>query len=201
MESDIGFKSFESIGFRDLKKGDQIAVKGVLQSLDPMLRWKFLEHIVGDKYYSHHGIYIGDFTVVDFGGKDKYSAKARKVDLQEFMFGACDKKLYRLNYCEGVCLPAEETVRRAVLAHGTQTWPIYDVISNNCETFATYMKTGMKASQQAARALANMVKYSLDVPLGHLVASGRSLGSGSSGSSGSSRGSRGSGTSDGSAQQ
>ena len=118
MESDINFDSIESILFEDLEKGDQIAVKGEMRRLHPIYR--LLEHIVGEHYW-HHGIYIGDYKVIDLGGNDKKSSKPRKIDLLEFMDGSCDKKLYRINYREGACLPVEETVRMAkdVVANGS----------------------------------------------------------------------------------
>ena len=36
-------------------------------------------------------------------------------------------------------------------------WPGYDLITNNCETFATYLKTGIKHSAQASAALFNLI--------------------------------------------
>jgi hypothetical protein len=92
--------------------------------------------------FSHHGIDIGDGTVVDLAGGEtgKPDAKVRRATLAEFEgTGTVQIRRYQRR------LPAEETVRRALSLVGR---PGYQLLLNNCEHFACWCATGEHASDQ-----------------------------------------------------
>ncbi len=102
--------------------------------------------------YLHHGIYVKEkMSVIEFHGENKEDARLIERDLTEFFSG--HKNLYRVVYEEGDCLLVEETMQWAniALAMGN-TWPLYDVVLNNCETFAFLLKTGKEVSLQVLNA-------------------------------------------------
>lgn len=102
---------------------------------------------------THHGIDCGDWTVIDFAGRDggKDTACIRRVSLAEFARGAPVKtRTY------GSCYSPEVVVARAASMIGRSG---YDLFSNNCEHFATWCVTGEHSSAQveAAWSTAGMV--------------------------------------------
>ena len=135
----------------DLKHGDQIAVMGNVANLSPLLRP--LMTLIRQTYY-HHGIYDAEnMAVYHFTGADKANAKPQKSDFTDFFAG--HTQLYRVEYEDNEeCLPVHEVMKRAEEAvNRSSTWPGYDLIKNNCESFATYLKTGKAYSKQAFEAL------------------------------------------------
>lgn len=99
--------------------------------------------------YYHHGIFISaEVGLIDFGGPNKREATVRSVDLLKFTdFGR--KRLVRITYPKGQCLPPEVVVDNAKqLLKNPQRWGAYDMIKNNCEHFATKCKTGISVSKQ-----------------------------------------------------
>ncbi|MCA9240366.1 MAG: lecithin retinol acyltransferase family protein [Planctomycetales bacterium] len=87
--------------------------------------------------YTHHGIDIGDGTVVGFS---KVDGKVTRVSLEEF----CEGRTARvLEYAE--CDPAPEVACRALDRVGEKG---YHLLENNCEHFATWCKTGRNESAQ-----------------------------------------------------
>jgi hypothetical protein len=90
----------------------------------------------------HHGIDLGDGTVIHFTGdrKDEKSAKIIRTTLQEFL---CGEALVIVNHKD--CLEPSEVVRRAIWRLGDQG---YGLIFNNCEHFANWCKIGERKSNQ-----------------------------------------------------
>ena len=133
-------------------------MKRKLSELDPSLRG--FELIFGE-HYCHHGICLGldeNLDVIDFGGEDEAKAKPRKLTYNEFVSGTADAKVYRISYETGSCLDVEETINLAEdLVKNPSKWEKYNPLKNNCESFATYLKTKKAVSQQALRALRKMV--------------------------------------------
>ncbi|KAH3736738.1 hypothetical protein DPMN_043311 [Dreissena polymorpha] len=125
---------------RLLKVGDHIATPGHSAKLQ----------------YFHHGIYLGlEKGVADFGGDNKSDAKPRVIDLLEFMNG----RLFRINYPFAKCLQPEESVSKAEeLVHNPSQWKRYHLLSNNCEHFATFCKTGRAASNQVTKRIRDALK-------------------------------------------
>lgn len=170
----------EKVSLRDVKTGDQIAVKGNIANLHPSL--VAVTAIVGETYL-HHGIYDKETsTVIEFHGDNKANAVPKKRDFTEFFAGHTE--LYRVVYEEGEeCFPVEETMKRAENAVKTQrSWAPYHLITNNCESFATYIKTGKQVSKQVLAALINLLEnmvFAATVVVGSFVAAAGSFQSGS----------------------
>ena len=98
--------------------------------------------------YSHHGIDMGDGTVIHFSGEPCHRRDARvcRVRLEEFLAGG------RLSIVrhhgverspEDVAAAAEDCLHRQD----------YSLLRNNCEHLATKCKTGRGQSRQVRRAL------------------------------------------------
>lgn len=92
--------------------------------------------------YTHHGIDIGDGTVIHFSGEpgDKRDAAIQRTTLDEFLGGGA-LKIRRY----GLRDDADTCVVRAESRLGGKS---YHLIANNCEHFAAWCCTGRKASQQ-----------------------------------------------------
>lgn len=104
--------------------------------------------------FSHHGIDIGDGTVVhwwsgDNGSKHplnkvtrKANAQIRRSSLEDFCDGQWSSICVR-GYQQ--CFEAEIVVQRALSRVGEKG---YHLLWNNCEHFATWCKTGCQHSEQ-----------------------------------------------------
>jgi len=95
--------------------------------------------------YRHHGIDMGDGTVIHFSGEPLHQVEAKvcRIPMDAFLQGG--RKVV-VRYAEGIeVLPVEETLQLAE-KHLDKTG--YNLFRNNCEHFATYCKTGKKYSLQ-----------------------------------------------------
>ena len=142
----------------NLYAGTQIAVARSTESLHSSLKffYPFLRNV---KYYYHHGVYLGHCKVIHFSGQDKAHAKPRKCDIFQFWQGAVDGKLYKVEYNNpNVVYSTEKTLALAneVLAN-PEKWPGFQIINNNCESFATWLKTGKKISAQVNQAAVRII--------------------------------------------
>lgn len=165
-----------------LENGDQIAVRGLVKDLSPWLV-PIMAHTDGtdgtDGTFLHHGIYLKEeMNVIEFHGEDKKSAKPKIRSLTKFVAGSVDAEVYRVQYKDSDCLPVDETIqlgREAVRKAGS--WQPYDLILNNCETFATYLKTGKKISMQVQKVMiANVEKLVPVVKKGSASSAASSIG-------------------------
>ena len=121
-----------------------------------MEKWKMIEPIKGDhirvktEQLYHHGIYIGDEQVIQFGGpfdmfKKPETIIVEKVSIEEFLNGGFlevkvfDRKESKLKKT------SEEIVEKALSMIGTGG---YDLLRNNCEHFVNYCIFGEKKSTQ-----------------------------------------------------
>ena len=161
----------EIVELRDLKHGDQIAVMGDIDEIHTALR-PFMTHAKG-KYF-HHGIYDKEtLEVIEFHGDNKASARPKRRPLLQF---TCARyPLYRVVHEK--CLPVETTMKMAnEEVDNKNSWPDYDLIENNCETFATYLKTGHKYSEQAVSACLNFLQtYNAELALAACLTGGASV--------------------------
>jgi len=107
------------------------------------------DHIrVNRSIYYHHGIDIGDGTVVHFCVDDKSNPGEARIDrtsLQEFLIDKDDYEV--LNY--QVCNDPDKVVDIALSFVSAKN---YSLFNNNCEHFARYCKTGDKKSEQIKNA-------------------------------------------------
>jgi hypothetical protein len=104
--------------------------------------------------YTHHGIDLGDGTVIEYGGKDTGRASVRRVWRKDFVSrGACSVR----QYPPGATLHPNETVRLAWARLREQK---YDLFNNNCEHLAYWCKTGQHWSPQA-NTLKDLFKFGI----------------------------------------
>lgn len=110
------------------------------------------DHIyVQRRGYAHHGIDLGDGTVIQYSGepgKSKIAASICAASMAVFLSGS---KLRVRQY--GVRSSADDTVNRAMSKLGETG---YNLIDNNCEHFATWCATGKSASQQVNGAVSGV---------------------------------------------
>jgi len=92
--------------------------------------------------YTHHGIDIGDGTVVTFS---KNQGAVCRVSFVEFSDG---RDVWARKYAQ--CDSAPVVVSRAIQCSGETG---YDLFANNCEHFATWCKTGRRESAQVRAGL------------------------------------------------
>lgn len=98
--------------------------------------------------YYHHGIDMGDGTVIHFSGEplNRKQARVCRISEESFLDGA-PKAVVNYSHPNKV-LSVEETLR---LAEEQLDSVGYNLLYNNCEHFATYCKTGKKRSRQVRR--------------------------------------------------
>ena len=153
---------FERIeNYSELQAGDQIATLGLVKDLDERMKplYELVHYVNNGVYYFHHGIYTGkNMEVVHFHGEDKSSAEPRKVDLKKFDKGI-GGILFRVKYTGDQTLAPNQTVKMAEeYVSYPKDWSKYDIFFNNCETFATYLKTGEPRSEQGKAAWKRTLK-------------------------------------------
>jgi hypothetical protein len=115
---------------------------------------KYGDHIYVSRkglFYSHHGIYAGNGTVIHFRGtvKEKKDPVVIKTDIEGFLKGG---KLKRRNYKKR--LLHAETLR---IARDHVSKKGYSLAFNNCEHFATYCATGKKRSVQVRNVVGGII--------------------------------------------
>ena len=118
---------------------------------------------IGPTPYWHHGIYLGDNSVIHFTGEnaEKSEASIKKTSLEIFCRGSEPEVV---EYARSK--PAKEVIKTAESLIGNKD---YNLIWNNCEHFARYCKTGEKESEQVKDATATAAG---------LVATGSGVGGG-----------------------
>ena len=119
--------------------------------------------------YWHHGIDLGDGTVIHTSGEPgraKFGAQVRRTTMDEFLRGGIALEVERHD-----ALSADEIVARAEGSLGTSA---YSLVWNNCEHFAHWCQTGRPASTQVTRAAWGAALLMALVRLGVSVASRRS---------------------------
>ncbi|CAB3992783.1 Hypothetical predicted protein [Paramuricea clavata] len=145
-----------------LSPATQIAVRGLYANINPSLA-SLYPLFSSEKYYYHHGVYLGNGKVAHIAGENKADAKPCICDLHQFWKGALDGKLYRVEFHSSVeILPVEKTLTKAqeVLADPSK-WPGYQLHNNNCETFATWLTTGIHRSAQVTQAVSFAVNNAI----------------------------------------
>ena len=105
--------------------------------------------------YSHHGIYAGERTVINFKGEDK-EKRDPTIILTEIESFLKNGKLKRRNYKRR--LPLDETLR---IAEDHLSKKGYSLAFNNCEHFASYCATGKKRSAQVRNVVSGIATITL----------------------------------------
>lgn len=94
-------------------------------------------------HYSHHGVDCGDGTVIHYVGE---RGEVRYIDRTSWeTFAAGDEVLVRIYKRR---LPVDQIVRNAESRIGERD---YNLVTNNCEHFATWAVTGSAGSSQVRR--------------------------------------------------
>jgi hypothetical protein len=93
--------------------------------------------------FQHHGIDLGDGTVIEYGGKGTGRMSVRRVHLREFLSRG---PAFVRPYPPGTALHPSQTVELAWARLREQR---YDLFNNNCEHLAYWCKTGRHWSPQA----------------------------------------------------
>jgi hypothetical protein len=118
--------------------------------------------------YYHHGIFVSDDRVIQFGGRisDKRHATVGSVTLVEFERGGVATPVTHGGHTWWGAprfdpLPLDEVVRRAEWLVANNPDGLYDLFGYNCEQAATFCATGAYESYQvrgwfAVRALIGM---------------------------------------------
>ena len=123
-------------------------------------------YLVGDHLkvsralYAHHGIYVGEGRVVQFGGRilDKPQARIQEVPFPEFQrrgkVSVVDHsrrmRMFGLIPVPPV-LPPEKIVARARCLASQNEAGVYNVLGRNCETIALWCVCGAVESFQRER--------------------------------------------------
>lgn len=99
----------------------------------------FIKYVWGE----HHGIDLGDGTVIEYGGKGEARMSVRRVLRRDFLARG---PAFVKQYAPGTALNPLETVQLAWARLREQR---YDLFNNNCEHLAYWCKTGHHHSPQA----------------------------------------------------
>lgn len=102
------------------------------------------------RFYTHHGIYLGNGRVIHVSGslREKIDPEVRETDLPGFLKGGPLKRREHKKR-----RPAAETTR---IAEQRLADKEYSMLWNNCEHFATYCATGKRKSSQVRRAVSGL---------------------------------------------
>jgi hypothetical protein len=137
--------------------------RGVVRADEPArqpVRFTAGDHLrvwrrVGRLGYYHHGIYLSDERVIQFGGsiRDKPHATVGAVSLAAFeRSGTARAVEHGGRTWWGVprfdALPSHETVRRAEWLAANNPVGLYDLFGYNCEQAANFCSTGSYESYQ-----------------------------------------------------
>ena len=137
----------------NLEPGTHITVERSLERLHPSL--KVLYPFVRDtENYYHHGVLLENSQVIHLTGETVEDAKPRIADISQFRQGGSKEKLYMAFYDHQTSVDdVEVTLRKAekVLKDPCK-FPKFDILHNNCESFATWLKTGKAHTAQGTYA-------------------------------------------------
>jgi hypothetical protein len=104
---------------------------------DQIYVWRELANL--DGIYQHHGIDIGDGSVIH------YRKPSEIIEQTSFDIFSKGNRVYSRQYPAGFSFIPEVAVKRAFSRLGENK---YNLLFNNCEHFATWCKTGINESQQ-----------------------------------------------------
>ena len=115
--------------------------------------------------FTHHGIDLGDGTVIEYGGKGTGHMSVRRVHRNHFLSRGPS---FVRNYAPETALHPGKTVRLAWARLREQR---YDLFNNNCEHLAYWCKTGHHFSPQA-NGLKHVLEFGAGIGLIVYLASG-----------------------------
>ena len=109
------------------------------------LKWIGVHRLKG--IYDHYGVYESDNVVYEYGtgtGEKGKKASVHRTTLEDFVRGS--EKCFVLVFPDSVkVFSSYETIQRARSRLGETE---YNLVTNNCEHFAIWCKTGISESHQ-----------------------------------------------------
>lgn len=114
---------------------------------------------VGHVIYSHYGIYVREgwkesvIHYTDENSAGDFKGKISETSVKHFLNGAKREDISVVSIT-GHVYSAEETVRRARSKLGKEG---YNLVTNNCEHFAVWCKTGHQRSSQVKRGKSSLL--------------------------------------------
>jgi hypothetical protein len=136
---------------------------------------------LGPVGYYHHGIYISDGRVVQFGGRirDKSHATIGAVPLSKFENGGTAKPVPHggrtwWGALRFDSIPTHVTVRRAERLVAAHPEGLYDLFGYNCEQAANFCSTNSYESYQVRGYFA--VRSLVGIPVARYIGAGRDRG-------------------------
>lgn len=141
---------------------DNLKIKDAIENLDTLyyannaLKANYLNKknaVYGDilvaqrTAYRHYGVYTQDETVIHYTSQDSDISKDNKIietSIRDFIKDSNEYFVLNLDSSVSVYSPSD-TVKRAKSRIGEK---LYDVMTNNCEHFAMWCKTGKSESSQ-----------------------------------------------------
>lgn len=107
--------------------------------------------------YLHHGIFVGGSVgVIHFAGENKRNATIKVGDLKSFCEGHSLLKVRYLNVKPRDPKDVIEIAER--LRNNPAVWGEYNLLSHNCEHFATHCKIGKAVSVQLEEKISRFQK-------------------------------------------
>ena len=119
------------------------------------------DHLVVSRLgYTHHGLYVGDGSVIHYSGlaSDLSSGVVEQIDLESFANGS----EVGVRHYKRRTYSRQKSVDRAYSRLGEDD---YNVILNNCEHFVTWCITGSHSSRQVKSVVASVASVSCANPL------------------------------------
>lgn len=125
--------------------------------------------ILDRKIYKHYGVYVGNNTVIHYAaeGSDFSGDIAIRETTLDAFASDCDfiiGQFTKTYIAHHAIFSAEETIARAFSRLGEQK---YNLLTNNCEHFALWCKTGFSHSTQVKNFWEGVQKFveQLDIPI------------------------------------
>jgi len=118
--------------------------------------------------YTHHGIDMGDGTVIHYSGElfNIKDAHVCRVPLEEFCKG---EKHTVIKYPPGKARPVKEVIKTAKSFLGERK---YNILLRNCEHFAVGCKTGAWKSKQVERVVKTAIAVTATAAVVVITAAG-----------------------------
>lgn len=109
----------------------------------------------------HHGIYVGDGEVVQFGlptdiGREAKDVKVLRSPIEDFSAGATFVEVYVYDRKEKRAKRKDDEIVQFALSKVGEGG--YDLLRNNCEHFANLCVFGVAKSEQIDSVYANVVR-------------------------------------------
>lgn len=109
----------------------------------------------------HHGIFVGNNEFIHMCGENESTAKIQKTNLQEFR--GVSQDLVVIEYFQDTPQMRSLTVEIAqyLLDHDNNQPGIFNIVTRNCEMFATLCRTGNERYNLDIKQICNSIIFSI----------------------------------------